>query len=265
MCGRPWMLRAAIAKQRDGHEAVVVRNSDGSIAGQVLNSVVVDVLLKYQSFWRVRRREVEGWVHAQHIGIIDVDDYQGVLQRTAIAQHPGSDPHVEVRASDGDLVDHILNGSKVIVVRYWLDKAYIIQRGIEGWARSWNFIIPSIPVGKPTNESCWRFSFRSKQGECKRTSGFMLQIQEHEGLGLGQKIESDMAKLEDLKTFRVHQGMVRLEGKNCPREFDATDAQHVAKEVREWHNTAEGDTTLWSIYLRHTTKGGAVMRKTELV
>jgi len=58
-------------------------------------------------------------------------------------------------------------------------------------------------TGRPKNTSCWRYSFRFHQEECKATNGFMYQLQEPIGLGDGQKIQTDMAKQVDLKVFRI--------------------------------------------------------------
>jgi len=56
---------------------------------------------------------------------------------------------------------------------------------------------------RPTSTSCWRFAFRFHQEECKATSGFMIQVEETEGLGAGQNIETEMAKQVGMKVFRI--------------------------------------------------------------
>jgi len=40
---------------------------------------------------------------------------------------------------------------------------------------------------KPCRTSCWRYSFRWHQEQCKANKGFMIQVMETGGLGAGQK------------------------------------------------------------------------------
>jgi len=57
---------------------------------------------------------------------------------------------------------------------------------------------------KPANQSCWRFSFRFHlEHEVKATQGFMIQVQDKNGLHDGQKIEADIAQQADVKIFRT--------------------------------------------------------------
>merc|ERR1719362_2289304 len=58
---------------------------------------------------------------------------------------------------------------------------------------------------KPCATSCWRYAFRFHQEASKETGGFMIQVEEWEGLGAGQEIETEMAKQVDLKVFRAKQ------------------------------------------------------------
>eukprot|EP00546_Thalassionema_frauenfeldii_P013586 CAMPEP_0178916832 /NCGR_PEP_ID=MMETSP0786-20121207/12887_1 /TAXON_ID=186022 /ORGANISM="Thalassionema frauenfeldii, Strain CCMP 1798" /LENGTH=393 /DNA_ID=CAMNT_0020590269 /DNA_START=232 /DNA_END=1413 /DNA_ORIENTATION=- len=67
--------------------------------------------------------------------------------------------------------------------------------------------------GRPTNDCCWRHSFRYQLEEAKETGGFMLQLVEtawelgligHAKLGKGQAIEQDMAEQLGLKIFHVY-------------------------------------------------------------
>jgi len=59
-------------------------------------------------------------------------------------------------------------------------------------------------TGRPRASSCWRFAFRFHQQEAKDTNGFMIQAEEHGGLGDGQKIETEMAKEAGIKIFRTY-------------------------------------------------------------
>jgi len=79
---------------------------------------------------------------------------------------------------------------------------------------------------RPTSKSCWRFDFRFHQEECKKSNGFMLQVQENGGLGAGQRIETEMAKQVGLKIFR-----------SCPSSdhFNYSSIGKVSKAVREWY------------------------------
>jgi len=65
---------------------------------------------------------------------------------------------------------------------------------------------------RPTDTSCWRVAFRFHQEECKATSGFMIQVQEVEGLGAGQKIETEMAEQVGLKVFRTRSHQRSIDG-----------------------------------------------------
>lgn len=66
-------------------------------------------------------------------------------------------------------------------------------------------LVAKTPGGKkqPTHKSCWRFSFRYHLEESKKTKGFMIQVQEKEGLGDGQRIETKMAQDAGVKIFRT--------------------------------------------------------------
>jgi len=57
--------------------------------------------------------------------------------------------------------------------------------------------------GRPQATTCWRIAFRFHQQESKDTNGCMLQLMEPQGLGDGQKIQTEMAEQVDLKVFRV--------------------------------------------------------------
>jgi len=57
---------------------------------------------------------------------------------------------------------------------------------------------------QPGEKSCWRFTFRFHQEESKETNGFMIQVQEMDGLGDGQKLETELAREVGLKVFRTY-------------------------------------------------------------
>ena len=94
-------------------------------------------------------------------------------------------------------------------------------RGTKATCRYANVITDS---GLPTNDCCWRYSFRNQLKEAKATGGFLLQLVESENpsdkfmapeLGKGQEIERRMAQNLHMKIFRVY----RPTGKNDKLEF----------------------------------------------
>jgi len=92
-------------------------------------------------------------------------------------------------------------------------------------------------TAKPTELWCWRMNFRHHQDVCVKSGGFMVQVQERSGLGLGQKIETDMARLAKLKVFRIFQH---------PHVDDAYWLQEhliaaLAKEVQCWLDSGAND------------------------
>lgn len=81
-------------------------------------------------------------------------------------------------------------------------------------------------AGRPTRDSCWRCAFRFHLEECKAKGGFMIQVEESNGLGRGQEIETEMAKQVGLKVFRTTD--------NCPEFRSNTKLWKVAKAVQRW-------------------------------
>jgi len=95
-----------------------------------------------------------------------------------------------------------------------------------------------------------------------KSGGFMVQVQERSGLGLGQKIETDMARIAKLKVFRIFQ-------------HPHIDSQHwledhliaaLAREVQSWLNSGADD--LETVQLAsngwegvYIVKGGQVLRR----
>merc|ERR1712008_122310 len=86
---------------------------------------------------------------------------------------------------------------------------------------------------RPCSTSCWRLAFRFHQEESKATNGFMIQVEEKQGLGDGQKIETEMGKEVDLKVFRTYtnEEMKRRGSGWEGCEFNRIDA--ISKAVHE--------------------------------
>mmetsp|Transcript_62618 Transcript_62618/g.123765 ORF Transcript_62618/g.123765 Transcript_62618/m.123765 type:complete len:513 (+) Transcript_62618:55-1593(+) len=57
--------------------------------------------------------------------------------------------------------------------------------------------------GGPLQTCCWRFSFRYYADEAVSANGFMIQVQEREGLSPTQELETEMAGQARLKIFRT--------------------------------------------------------------
>ena len=61
----------------------------------------------------------------------------------------------------------------------------------------------------PTNDSCWRYSYRYHLQHARATSGFMIQVVDYDPclkqhiLGNGQQIECILAQEVGTKVFRV--------------------------------------------------------------
>merc|ERR1712032_1420014 len=63
---------------------------------------------------------------------------------------------------------------------------------------------------RPCAKTGCHFAFRFYQQESKDTNGFMVHVEEKNGLGDGQKIETEMAKEVGLKVFRVYTNVAEL-------------------------------------------------------
>merc|ERR1712079_853390 len=110
--------------------------------------------------------------------------------------------------------------------------------------------------GSPTDQSCWRYSFRHHQRICRESGGFMLQVEEADGLGKGQQIETSMADLERLKIFRVKQG-IYAHGDTTwgidqydPRSFDYKDADQISHAIQSWLHGCRSNMKMETIELR---------------
>jgi len=104
------------------------------------------------------------------------------------------------------------------------------------------------PIKKrPSNESCWRFAFRFHQQESKDTGGFMIQVEETQGLGLGQEIETEMAQQVKIKVFRTYTNMTYLGG--AVYSFDSMKV--ISKAVQDWYKSGCTNYDLENIFIGH--------------
>ena len=93
----------------------------------------------------------------------------------------------------------------------------------------------------PTNDSCWRYSFRCHLDHAKQTNGFMIQVVDYDSnkkrhvLGDGQKIEIIMAFEVGIKVFRVCQP---VNGVGLASDFTSEHMKEVVLQIKEWY--AEG-------------------------
>jgi len=101
---------------------------------------------------------------------------------------------------------------------------------------------------QPAKKSCWRFAFRFHQQECKDTCGFMIQVEEKEGLGDGQKLETEMAREVGMKVFRTYTNEP-IYSYAIPR---------ISKAVEEWYESGCANTDLENVFIgtniRHCTR-----------
>lgn len=117
-------------------------------------------------------------------------------------------------------------------------------------------------TAKPTELWCWRSNFRYHQEECAKSGGFMVQVQERSGLGLGQKIETDMAHLANLKVFRI------FEHPNVNDEYWLKShlVAALAKEVHSWLDSGADDMEMLELAANgwegvFIVKGGQILRR----
>jgi len=83
---------------------------------------------------------------------------------------------------------------------------------------------------KPCATSCWRYSFRWHQEQCKANNGFMIQVMETSGLGGGQQIETAMAEEIGIKVFRTYTNY---------GDFENDRIEKLSKRIQEWHEKDE--------------------------
>jgi len=96
---------------------------------------------------------------------------------------------------------------------------------------------------QPAKKSCWRFAFRFHQQECKDTCGFMIQAEEKEGLGDGQKLETEMAREVGLKVFRTYTNYSGVDGEDMGR---------ISNAVKEWYESGCANTDLENVFIGTT-------------
>mmetsp|Transcript_89276 Transcript_89276/g.251242 ORF Transcript_89276/g.251242 Transcript_89276/m.251242 type:complete len:404 (-) Transcript_89276:69-1280(-) len=78
--------------------------------------------------------------------------------------------------------------------------------GEDDWSRVTDKTFPcrgECSIGRPNNQSCWRYSFRWHLQKAKASGGFMLQVIEDSVLGAGQEIEEEMARGVKIPIFQV--------------------------------------------------------------
>ena len=121
---------------------------------------------------------------------------------------------------------------------------------------------------RPTDDCCWRYSFRHQLEEAKATGGYMLQLIEKpkdllfssnsnnddddgqlsqkQELGLGQQIELDMSKEISLKVFQIYRptlGNVPIYGSEL--SFNDSHIHEVVTSIQRWYdNNQEEDDTV---------------------
>ena len=118
--------------------------------------------------------------------------------------------------------------------------------------------------GRPTNNCCWRYSFRFQLEEAKATGGFMLQLvergdEDYQEFGKGQKIERDMANQMKLKIFRVYRPVNRY-----GREYDINSRhiEEVIDAILGWY--IDGCQDMSESIVKFSTQGGIGSEKPEI-
>jgi len=104
-------------------------------------------------------------------------------------------------------------------------------------------LVAETPGGKkkPASKSCWRYSFRFHLEESKATNGFMIQVQEKNGLGNGQKIETEMAMQAGVKVFRTT---------TTSEDMYERSLYSLERAIKHWYMNECKDRTLEEISLR---------------
>jgi len=96
---------------------------------------------------------------------------------------------------------------------------------------------------KPCATSCWRFAFRFHMEECKASNGFLIQVEEKDGLGAGQKIETEMAKEVGIKVFRTYTTNDKMDERRL--------RERLAQRVQAWYDSGCENMDLENIYLAY--------------
>jgi len=94
----------------------------------------------------------------------------------------------------------------------------------------------------PKKTSCWRFAFRFHQRESKESNGFMIQVEEWEGKGLGdgQKMETEMARDVGLKVFRTYTNVTNL---------TVGMMSSISEAVKEWYDSGCANIDLENVFI----------------
>jgi len=111
-----------------------------------------------------------------------------------------------------------------------------INHPCRGTTTCQNHLPNTTAGGKPCNTSCWRLAFRFHQQVSKETNGFMIQVDEFEGLGDGQKIETLMAEEVGLKIFCTFTGY-----ENQDKHPGGKALEKLAQAIEEWYKTGCSD------------------------
>jgi len=88
---------------------------------------------------------------------------------------------------------------------------------------------------RPCSTSCWRLAFRFHQEECKATKGFMIQVEEKQGLGDGQKIETEMAREVDLKVFRTYTNHPEVQKTFRNTDYNFNGMSAISDAIKDWY------------------------------
>jgi len=93
---------------------------------------------------------------------------------------------------------------------------------------------------RPMENSCWRVSYGFLQEQCKANNGFMIQVDELEGPGPGQIIETRMAEQVGLKVFRTF---------TDKRSVDSADLNALASAIQAWLGSNRANMDLEEVWV----------------
>jgi hypothetical protein len=110
---------------------------------------------------------------------------------------------------------------------------------------------PSLKIGIPQANCCWRYSYRFHLEEAKRTNGFVIQVVEATfsqrhlsnsklpfyALGKGQQIEAAMAQEVGVKCFRVYQQFSQVGTWSISEAFHNGDIESLVSSIRQWYDS----------------------------
>lgn len=121
-----------------------------------------------------------------------------------------------------------------------------LGEGCDEGCRSFAKLCGELSDEPISDHSCWAYAFRTQQRHARRCPrGVMVQVVEVEDgtyvMDDGQQIEAEMARLEQLKTFRLH---VRSPDQVRPH------AENLARQVQAWQQRGcpdDGLELLWHL------------------